>query len=496
MTEPHGASPADSPRRPDTTVLLERRRMPGLRLAVVAWLVAAASVAVVTVPVLDGVVWSWVGAGLAVVSALVIALPSHREALDGLRSGRVGAETLGSLGVVAAAGATVAAALSDRPVEVAVAATVPVALMLTATALTGGVRFLPSPAWFAPVVIVLALAAGAVWFMLDDGVKATAVVVSVLAAAGPAAKVLASPLSLVVARQRLRGFGIALSDADAVVAVERVRAVVLEKDGTVTTGRLRVVSVDPIEPDHDRNLRWFAGALEHASDHRIGQAISTLAMTGRLSHVEQLPGRGIRGSVDRHPVRVGAPDWLGMDVPDGLWTTVGVEVDARALGTITVADDVRADAADGVTALRRLGLDVTLLSSDRPDRTLDVANQVGIDDAHPSLDPAARSRVLDDVAGRAADGRDGAVLVAGCAPTSPACLDVVRLGLDDLDVSRVARAVEAARSTTHRARRARAVALGLGLLGAAAATTGFLAPWGAAVVAVAVAAATAWTASA
>lgn len=497
MTDPEpGSSSSDAPRRPETTVLLERRRMPGLRLAVVAWLVAAASVAVVTVPALRDGPWPWAGVVLAAVSGLVLALPTHREAAAALARGRLGVELLSSIGVVAAAAATALAALDDSPVDVSVAATVPVALMLTVTAVTGGVTFLPAPAWLTPVVLGLAVAAGAAWLALDDASAATAVAVSVLAASSPAASVLATPLALVVARQRLRGFGVALSDADAVVAMERVRAVVLEKDGTVTTGRLRVVSVDPVEPDHDRNLRWFAGALEHASDHRIGQAISALAMTGRLSQVEQLPGRGIRGSVDRHPVRVGAPDWLGMDVPDGLWTTVGVEVDARALGTITVADDVRLDAADGVAALRRLGLEVTLLSSDRHDRTLDVADQVGIDDVHAGLDAAARASVIETVAGRKAAPQEGALLVAGTAAPSAASVDVVRLGLEDLDVSRVARAVEAARSTTSRARRARAVALGLGLLGAVAATTGFLAPWGAAGVAVAVAAATAWTASA
>ena len=155
MSSSGGTPPGDAARRPETTVLLERRRMPGLPLAVVAWVVASASVALVTVPVLDAGPWPWVTAGLAVVAALGLAIPAHRRAVDELSHGRITPELLGSVGLVVAAGASVAAALGDRDLTVAVAATVPAALALTVFSFTGGITFLPTPSWFVPAVVVV-----------------------------------------------------------------------------------------------------------------------------------------------------------------------------------------------------------------------------------------------------------------------------------------------------------------------------------------------------
>nr|WP_254450750.1 HAD family hydrolase [Aeromicrobium stalagmiti] len=295
--------------------------------------------------------------------------------------------------------------------------------------------------------------------------------------ASPAATILGAPLAFSVGASRARAHGVQLRDLDTVRATSRLDTLVLEKDGTVTTGDLTVVSVEPVEPDHDRNLRWFAGALEKASDHRVGRAVATLSARGQLSDVEVVDGLGIRGSVDRHPVRVGSPDWIGIDIRPTIWTTVGVEVDGRALGSITVADDVRPDLTRDVARLTALGLDLVLVSGDGDERTRHVAGLAGISQFHSACDAArtgevVRSLVADGlvVATVGTTASDGATL-AFTTPDEPVAGRPV-IVVDDLAPARIADAVEAARATGWRVRRSGRVAVLLGALGVAAALTG------------------------
>ena len=196
--------------------------------------------------------------------------------------------------------------------------------------------------------------------------------------------------------------GVSLSGPDTLDACRRIDTIVLDKDGTVTTGKLTVTGVEPFDPDHDRNMRWFAAALEHTSEHPIAQAIARLAGRGRVTEVEHLTSLGISGLVDRHPVRVGHPGWIGVDSPEGLGTTVAVEVDGRALGRITVADDVRPTAREAIDALRALGIQPLVVSAgDLPD-SAHLAEQIGLDDVVSGAGPDERLAVVE---GLRAEGR-------------------------------------------------------------------------------------------
>ena len=145
--------------------------------------------------------------------------------------------------------------------------------------------------------------------------------------------------------------------------LERVDTVVFDPVGTLTAGELRVVAVEPLDPAHDRNLRWFAGALQHNADDPIAKAISRLAGRGRVTDFQHVPGVGTAGSVDRHPVRVGRLEWIGVDAPEDGWgSTVAVEVDGRAMGRITVADTIRPEAAPTTAAMTESGLRVIVLA--------------------------------------------------------------------------------------------------------------------------------------
>lgn len=155
-------------------------------------------------------------------------------------------------------------------------------------------------------------------------------------------------------RARVRGPG-------ALEAFERLDTLVIDPIGSITDGEPRVVGVEPIDPEHDRSLRWFAGALQHGEDDPVAKAVSRLAGRGGATDVQRLPGIGVLGTVDRHPVRVGSPEWIGVEAEDDGWGKIlAVEVDGRAMGRITVADAVREQAPTTVTALIGDGYQVVL----------------------------------------------------------------------------------------------------------------------------------------
>lgn len=338
------------------------------------------------------------------------------------------------------------------------------------------------PRWFVPILLVLAATSGVA--------VNTGAAVAGLVMATPAAAILAAPVAFGVGARRARSAGILLGDLGTIDAATRVDTLVLEKDGTLTTGDLTVISVDPDDPDHDRNIRWFAGALEKASEHRVGRAIAELSAPGRLDGVEVVPGQGIRGSVDRHPVRVGSPAWVGVHPPDTIWTAVGVEVDGRPLGTITVADDVRPDVATDVARVAGLGLDVILVSADTLERTRHVADLASVSTVHAVRGPADVPRLVNSLTEQ---GRR--VATVGTSRVTGAQLTISSVDeagdgptiiAEDCSPARVADALQIARGTAARITQARRVSVVLSLLGAAVGATGVAGPVIAAAVATAI----------
>lgn len=303
-------------------------------------------------------------------------------------------------------------------------------------------------------------------------------VACVLIAALPALFAYGAPLSLWFTRARARTAGVFLDDPSALSVGPRVDTVLLDRWGTVTTGQLRVVAIDPVEPDHERNLRWFAGALGHAADDPVGRAIARLSARGKVSQVQQHAGHGISGSVDRHPVRLGRPDWLGMENREDVGVTVGVQVDARPIGYITVADDIRPHAADGVEQLRAGGVEPVLVSEDTERNTRQLAETCGIAQWHAAAPYDDRERLV-----AKHQGRGRVVAVASAKPgesadlalsDDPDALQGRGIRLTDLDVGRVATALALVRGAAVRATRSRRTGLALGVAGAGLAATSLL----------------------
>ncbi|MFD3942236.1 heavy metal translocating P-type ATPase [Streptomyces sp. NPDC058579] len=242
---------------------------------------------------------------------------------------------------------------------------------------------------FVPVVLYIALATLLTWlFVVEDTTGAFTAAVAVLIIACPCALGLATPTALMVGTGRGAQLGILIKGPEVLESTRRVDTVVLDKTGTVTTGRMRLTKVYAYEGVDEAELLRLAGALEHASEHPVARAVAAGAAEklGELPVPESfanVPGLGVRGTVEGHAVLVGRPALLaaeGIEVP-GVPEPGAVQVawDGRARGALTVADAVKETSTEAVTRLQALGLTPVLLTGDGRAVAETVAAEVGID---------------------------------------------------------------------------------------------------------------------
>jgi Cu+-exporting ATPase len=247
---------------------------------------------------------------------------------------------------------------------------------------------------FVPVVLVIALGTFGVWLgVTGDTVAAFTAAVAVLIIACPCALGLATPTALMVGTGRGAQLGILIKGPEVLESTRRVDTVVLDKTGTVTTGRMTLREVYVVADTDEKEVLRLAGALEHASEHPVARAIAAGAQerTGDLppvEHFENVPGLGVRGRVEGHDVQVGRlhegelPETLARAKAEAQTegrTAVVVTRDGVALGVVTVADAIKETSAEAVRALRGLGLTPVLLTGDNQAVARSVARAVGID---------------------------------------------------------------------------------------------------------------------
>ncbi|MFF1543963.1 heavy metal translocating P-type ATPase [Streptomyces sp. NPDC058291] len=246
---------------------------------------------------------------------------------------------------------------------------------------------------FVPAVLLLAVAVFAGWLgATGDTVAAFTAAVAVLIIACPCALGLATPTALMVGTGRGAQLGILIKGPEVLESTRRVDTVVLDKTGTVTTGRMTLQDVWSADGVDERELLRLAGALEHASEHPVARAVAAGAeeRVGGLPAVERfenVPGRGVRGRVEGREVAVGR---LFESVPPQVAhaaaeaeregrTAVVVGWDGVARGVLAVADAVKETSAEAVRELRALGLTPVLLTGDNQVVAEAVARAVGID---------------------------------------------------------------------------------------------------------------------
>ncbi|SDQ26882.1 heavy metal translocating P-type ATPase [Actinopolyspora saharensis] len=292
---------------------------------------------------------------------------------------------------------------------------------------------------FVPIVIVLALGTLGFWLWSGSGVSvAFTAAVAVLIIACPCALGLATPTALLVGTGRGARMGILIKGPEVLESTKRVDTVVLDKTGTITTGRMELVDVRTAEGESADEALALAGALESGSEHPIARAVAERAeqRTGSLPAIEEftnVEGLGVRGTVAGKAVLVGRAELLeewGVSLGDQLGraklaaerdgsTAVVVAWDGRARAVLVIADTVKPTAAEAVREMRELGLKPVLLTGDNEAVARTIASRVDIDEVvaevlpQEKVDVVARLRSDGGVVAMVGDGINDAAALAG-----------------------------------------------------------------------------------
>ncbi|SDN41063.1 Cu+-exporting ATPase [Cryobacterium flavum] len=268
---------------------------------------------------------------------------------------------------------------------------------------------------FVPIVILLALATLAGWLLVGAGAAmAFTAAVATLIIACPCALGLATPTALLVGTGRGAQLGILIKGPQVLESTRRVDTIVLDKTGTVTTGRMTLSTADMHECGSEDELLGLAGAAESGSEHPIARAITA----GAVSRLGAVPaaseflseqGLGVQALVDGRLVLVGRPVWLverwGLVVPIEMQAVMGtaealgktavmVAWEGKVRGVLTVADTLKPTSAAAIARFRALGLTPMLVTGDNVAAAQSVAALVGITDVTAGVLPADKARVI------------------------------------------------------------------------------------------------------
>ena len=270
-------------------------------------------------------------------------------------------------------------------------------------------------AYFVPAVVACAAVAFVAWSVwgpaprLAHGLLAA---VAVLIIACPCALGLATPMAIMVGTGRGAHAGVLVKNAEALEQLARVDVIVVDKTGTLTEGKPRVMAVDAAAGFTETDVLRLAAGVERGSAHPLASAVVAAAESRGLaipvvSRFVSTAGKGVSGVVDGRAVDVGTPDYLvgvGVDVtPIGATvdshrragqTSLVVGVDGRAAGVIAVADAIRATTPEAIAMLKADGLSVVMLTGDNRATAQAIASQLGIDDVRAEVLPGDKRNVV------------------------------------------------------------------------------------------------------
>jgi Cu+-exporting ATPase len=270
--------------------------------------------------------------------------------------------------------------------------------------------------WFVPLVIAAAVVAFAAWAMFGPEPRfahALVAAVSVLIIACPCALGLATPMSIMVGVGRGAQAGVLIKNAEALERMEKVDTLVVDKTGTLTEGKPKVVAVAPAEGFDEASLLRFAASVERASEHPLAAAIVAAAAERRIELAPVMgfdapAGKGAIGMVERRRVVIGNARFLtelGIATEplaaqaerlrqDGA-TAIFVAVDGKAAGVVAVADPVKPTTPAAIAALKADGIRVVMLTGDNRTTAQAVARRLGISEVEAEVLPDQKSAVVE-----------------------------------------------------------------------------------------------------
>ena len=271
-------------------------------------------------------------------------------------------------------------------------------------------------AWFVPLVIVTALAAFAAWAILGPEPRfayGLVAAVSVLIIACPCALGLATPMSIMVGVGRGAQLGVLIKNADALERMEKFDTLVVDKTGTLTEGKPKVIAVRTSRDLGEDEILRFAASLERASEHPLATAIVDAAKERQLelsepSGFDAAAGKGVTGEVEGRKLTIGNAGFLDAsgigtaDLAEGAdelrkdgATVIFMGLDGKAAGLLAIADPVKPTALDAIKALQSGGVRVVMLTGDNKTTAEVVARGLGIEDVTAGVLPGNKSAVVE-----------------------------------------------------------------------------------------------------
>ncbi len=257
---------------------------------------------------------------------------------------------------------------------------------------------------FVPVVCAIALATFAGWWLhAGDFAEALVNAVAVLVIACPCALGLATPTAIMVGTGQGARAGILVKNVEALERAEKIAILALDKTGTLTAGEPQVTDIVPLAANADDSLR-LAAALEQGSEHPLARAVLARVVAVDLPKVANFsatPGQGVAGEVAGRPLRLGAPEWLGMAADPAVVglqrqgkTVVVLEEAGVALALLAIADALRPTSRLAVERLRARGIRVVMLTGDNAATAAAIAHEAGIDEFRAGILPGAKAAAV------------------------------------------------------------------------------------------------------
>ncbi len=254
-----------------------------------------------------------------------------------------------------------------------------------------------------PGIMVLAAVIAITGSLLGDPATWIERALVVLVAASPCALAISVPVTVVAAIGVASRIGALVKGGAALESLGRIRAVALDKTGTLTRNQPSVVEV-ATAPGHTREqVLDIAAALESRSEHPLARAILAAVTDHRdAQDVEAVTGAGLTGTIDGRPARLGRPGWIPAGelsepvtaMQEAGATAVLIEYDGAVIGAVAVRDDLRPEAAEVVARLRASGYQVAMLTGDNERTAAALADQAGITDVHAELRPEDKSAII------------------------------------------------------------------------------------------------------
>jgi Cu+-exporting ATPase len=269
--------------------------------------------------------------------------------------------------------------------------------------------------YFVPVVVGVAVIAFFVWWLYGPEPRlAHAVInaVAVLIIACPCALGLATPMSIMVGTGKGASMGVLIKNAEALETMEKVDVLVVDKTGTLTEGKPKLVSVQAHQGFEEHEVLRFAASLERASEHPLAEAIVQGAeerdvKLSSVEHFASLTGKGVTGTVDGHKIALGNLKLLQSLSIDAAEFTASAEtargegqtvmlvaVDGKVAGLIGVADPIKASTREAIDDLHKAGVQVVMLTGDSRTTAEAVARKLGIDRVEAEVLPDQKASII------------------------------------------------------------------------------------------------------